>query len=60
MIAMPQDISTFGEHPRTPSATAKEGDWQNRLIGVTSEFSPNFASYLAGAEEAAELGVARL
>ena len=60
MIATPQDISTFGEHPRTPSATAKESDWQNRLIGVTSEFSPNFASYLAGAEEAAEIGVARL
>lgn len=60
LIATPKDISAFGEHPHTPSATAKEGDWQNRLIGVTSEFSPNFAGYLAGAVEAAELGVAKL
>lgn len=60
LTATERDLRSNGEHPHTPPAVASEGEWQHRLIGVTSEFSPNFAGYLAGAVEAAELGVARL
>ena len=34
--------------------------WQHRLIGVASEWSPNYPGYLAGAIEAATLGVQAL
>lgn len=60
LVATAQDQVSLGEHPHSPEATPKEGVWHNRLIGVTSEFSPNFAGFLAGAVEAPELALGRL
>lgn len=36
---------------------ADSGPWQGRLIGIGSEWSPEFPGYLAGAVDAAERGV---
>ncbi|HWT20616.1 MAG TPA: FAD-dependent oxidoreductase [Variovorax sp.] len=41
---------------RLPS-TALSGVWQNRLIGIASEWSPEFSGYVAGAVDAARRGV---
>ncbi|KHK50943.1 amine oxidase [Ralstonia sp. A12] len=44
------------ELPSTPSA----GVWKDRLIGIASEWSPRFSGYIAGAVDAASLGIAKL
>lgn len=49
-----------GQHGIAPSASATAGMWQGRLIGIASEWSPQFPGYLAGAVEAATLGVSTL
>ncbi len=41
---------------RLPS-TAPSGMWRNRLIGIASEWSPEFSGYVAGAVDAARRGV---
>src|SRR3546814_9097208 len=38
-------------------STASEQPWKDRLIGIASEWSPNFPGYVAGAVEAASRGV---
>lgn len=55
--ATPADFDGTGEHPEAPAATATSSPWQDRIIGVGSEWSPQFSGYLAGAIEAAHLGV---
>jgi monoamine oxidase len=41
---------------RLPS-TALSGAWRNQLIGIASEWSPEFSGYVAGAVDAARRGV---
>ncbi|WP_404364930.1 flavin monoamine oxidase family protein [Marinobacter sp.] len=48
------------QHAAAPAATADAGPWSNRLTGIASEWGPQFPGYLAGAIEAASLGVAGL
>lgn len=47
-------------HGAAPLARAASGIWQGRLTGIASEWSPRFPGYLAGAIEAAGLGVRAL
>ena len=44
-------------HAMVPAATAASGPWHGRLVGIASEWSPQFPGYVAGAIEAADLGV---
>lgn len=41
----------------TPPSVAADGPWRGRLTGIASEWSPQFPGYLAGAIEAAEVGI---
>lgn len=54
------DVNAAPQHARAPSATAASGPWQGCLTGIASEWSPQFSGYLAGAIEAAGLGVKAL
>jgi len=58
--AVPGDGNPDLNHPVPPPATASAAPWENRLIGIASEWSPNFSGYVAGAIEAARLGVETL
>lgn len=49
-----------GHHPDAPSASVPSGPWGGRLTGIGSEWSRQFPGYLAGAIEAASLGVRSL
>lgn len=49
-----------GQHGIPPPRAAAAGVWQGRLTGIASEWSPQFAGYVAGAVEAAALGVRAL
>jgi monoamine oxidase len=51
------DLQGGGEHAAAPPAGVNSGPWRGRLVGIASEWSPQFPGYLAGAVEAAELGV---
>jgi len=44
-------------HAAAPAATPVSGPWHGRVTGIASEWSPQFPGYLAGAIEAARLGV---
>ena len=52
------DLDGAGQHGEAPASTAESGPWHGRLTGVASEWSPQFPGYVAGAIEAAGLGVA--
>ncbi len=52
------DQQPTSDHPRAPSARADTHPWNGRLTGIASEWSPQFPGYIAGAIEAASLGVA--
>jgi len=54
------DLDSAGHHAEAPAATAPSGPWRGRLIGIASEWSPQFPGYVAGAVEAASLGVQAL
>ena len=51
------DVQSGGQHPHPPATKAKTGVWQDTLIGIGSEWSGQFPGYVAGAVEAASLGV---
>lgn len=57
LTAASADLATPAGHASAPAALASEGDWQGRIVGVASEWSPQFPGYLAGAIEAARIGV---
>lgn len=57
MTAAAADLDAGGDHVQAPAAMASDGPWKGRLIGVASEWSPQFPGYVAGAIEAAALGV---
>ncbi|QCP54337.1 FAD-binding protein [Trinickia violacea] len=48
---------TSHQHGAAPAASPASGDWRGRVVGIASEWSPNFSGYLAGAIEAADFGV---
>lgn len=51
------DLNATPQHALAPSTKATSGPWQGCLTGIASEWSPQFSGYLAGAVEAAGLGV---
>ena len=54
------DRDASGQHAHAPASKAISGPWQGCLTGIASEWSPQFPGYLAGAVEAAGLGVQAL
>ncbi|WP_434138631.1 flavin monoamine oxidase family protein [Photobacterium leiognathi] len=46
-------------HSLAPLCYVEHGPWQHKLTGIASEWAVEFPGYLAGAIEAAELGVSR-
>lgn len=59
-IATAADLHAASQHAQTPTATAPSGPWRGRFTGIASEWSPQFPGYVAGAIEAASLGVESL
>ncbi|MFZ2987942.1 flavin monoamine oxidase family protein [Ideonella sp.] len=57
LTASDDDQDAAGHHAAAPPSSAGTGAWQGRLIGIGSEWSPQFPGYLAGAVDAAERGV---
>ncbi|WP_374555798.1 flavin monoamine oxidase family protein [Thermomonas sp.] len=57
--ATPADLAGPADHVLAPDASAVDGPWRDALIGIASEWSPQFPGYLAGAIEAARLGTER-
>ena len=51
------DVSADGQHASAPMSKAISGVWENRLTGIGSEWSMQFSGYLAGAIDAASIGV---
>lgn len=60
LTATATDHEESGAHASPPLAGVAQGDWQGRIVGVASEWSPQFPGYVAGAIEAARLGVQAL
>lgn len=58
--AIASDLAATSEQGEAPEATAASGPWSGRMTGIGSEWSPQFSGYLAGAIEAASLGVEAL
>ncbi|MFN3617441.1 MAG: flavin monoamine oxidase family protein [Aquabacterium sp.] len=59
LTATADDVRAGGAHPEPGLPTmAVTGPWAGCLTGVGSEWSVSFPGYLAGAVEAAEMGVA--
>jgi monoamine oxidase len=54
------DMHAAAGHSHAPSPVAASGEWRDRIIGIASEWSPEFPGYVAGAIDAAHRGVARL
>ena len=57
LTATEDDQEAFGHHAAAPPTGARGGVWQGCLTGIGSEWSAQFAGYLAGAVDAAEAGV---
>lgn len=58
--AIPADQDGESQHAHAPPAAAASGPWQGQLAGIASEWSPGFPGYVAGAIEAASLGIQAL
>ena len=54
------DLESTGQHAQALASKATSGPWSGRLTGIASEWSPQFRGYVAGAIEAASLGVEAL
>lgn len=54
------DASSNVQHSQAPQSKPISGIWADSLTGIGSEWSPSFSGYLAGAVEAASLGVQSL
>jgi len=57
LTATPADLDAGGDHGHIPAPAPASGPWQGRLGAIASEWSPRFPGYVAGAIDAAELGV---
>ncbi|MGL6242692.1 flavin monoamine oxidase family protein [Pseudomonas sp.] len=51
------DVNAIAQHAAVPSTSASSGPWHGCLTGIASEWASQFPGYLAGAVEAARLGV---
>ncbi|KQX22423.1 flavin monoamine oxidase family protein [Variovorax sp. Root434] len=58
--AVAADQTPDVHHAASLSRTALSGVWRDRLIGIASEWSPEFSGYVAGAVDAARRGVEEL
>lgn len=56
-VATPEDATTSLLSAGIPDAMPSNGNWKQHLIAISTEFSPHYQGYLAGAIEAASLGV---
>jgi monoamine oxidase len=54
------DGDSAGQHPQAPARGTCTGPWAGRLTCIGSEWSPQFPGYVAGAIEAASLGLETL
>ncbi|OLU34887.1 amine oxidase [Pseudomonas sp. PA15(2017)] len=54
------DLDASGHHAIAPMAAPNSGPWTEKITGIASEWSQQFPGYLAGAIEAAALGVQAL
>jgi len=54
------DQDGTAQHGAAPAAVAASGVWHGRITGIASEWSPQFPGYVAGAIEAAAIGVQTL
>jgi monoamine oxidase len=57
LTSVAQDLLGGGEYSISLETTVDSSPWSGRLIGIGSEWSPQFPGYIAGAIEAAALGV---
>jgi monoamine oxidase len=55
--AVAADQHPGGHQAARLPATALSGVWRNRLVGIASEWSPEYSGYVAGAVDAARRGV---
>lgn len=60
LTATDEDQDAADHHAAAPPSGADHGAWQGRLIGIGSEWSPQFPGYLAGAVDAAERGLRQI
>ena len=60
LTATAQDQSSTGHHAAAPAASASEGAWAERIVGIGSECSPQYPGYLAGALDATQRGLQAL
>lgn len=58
--ATPADLQDASHPSGSLPLAAADGPWQHVLTGIASEWSPQFPGYVAGAVEAADLGVQHL
>ena len=54
------DANSDGQHATAPMSKALSGVWANSLNGIGSEWSAQFPGYIAGAIDAASIGVKNL
>lgn len=54
------DLAAEAHHDKSPASFAADGDWSDCLTGIASEWSPQYPGYVAGAIEAARIGVQHL
>jgi monoamine oxidase len=54
------DAKSGGQHATAPPSKVATGSWQDHLVGIASEWSRQFPGYVAGAIDAASLGVQAL
>ena len=52
-----EDLQQGGHHAQAPPSGPETGPWHGRISGIASEWSAQFPGYLAGAIDAADLGV---
>lgn len=57
LTATQSDQNGGAGHTAAPAAMAESGVWRDALIGIASEWSPQFAGYVAGAIDSASMGV---
>ncbi|MEN9416684.1 MAG: hypothetical protein RI988_304 [Pseudomonadota bacterium] len=60
LTATDDDQDAASHHAAAPPSGADNGAWRSRLIGIGSEWSPQFPGYLAGAVDAAERGLQQI
>lgn len=57
LTATPLDTHAANAHAPAPAITAQSGPWHQKIVGIGSEWSVQFPGYVAGAVDAANIGV---